>query len=284
MQNVVREMSENEIEIHDKEEDLVLAAKLGQTLLEQNEELSSENQRLIKKVEVNKCDNIAIFQTYLFQGLQQENFVLRRDLQVVEDYNNSLIDDLKSEILSLQDSLSKQGIKQQAAVWESSNIEEELTNENQRLTQQLLEAEAREVELRRAMQVMKERVRRYKTSLEDHFTYIESLKEEMSLILNNKTELQQQVSELEQEKDSLSDSLDFSVGKIFSLEKKQRDQENLLRSSERELLELKTSNQMLLEKLETWSFSRASSQSCNTSIMSELELCTSDSDLISQRR
>ena len=52
MQNVVSEMSQNEIEILDKEEDLVLAAKLGQTLLEQNEELSSENQRLIKKVEV----------------------------------------------------------------------------------------------------------------------------------------------------------------------------------------------------------------------------------------
>ena len=76
----------------------------------------------------------------MFQGLQQENFVLRRDLQVVEDYNNSLIDDLKSEISSLQDSLSKQGIKQQAAVWESSNLEEELTSQNQRLTQQLVEA------------------------------------------------------------------------------------------------------------------------------------------------
>ena len=220
----------------------------------------------------------------MFQGLQQENFVLRRDLQVVEDYNNSLIDDLKSKISSLQDSLSKQGIKQQAAVWESSNLEEELTSQNQRLTQQLVEAGEREAELRRAMQVMKEKMKRDTNSLEDHLTYIDSLKGEISLILNHKTELQHQVSELLQEKEGLSDSLDYSVGKIFSLEKKQRDQENLLRSSERELLELKTSNQILLEKLETWSFSRASSQSCNTSIMSELELCTSDSDLISYRR
>jgi len=130
---------------------------------------------------------------------------------------------------------------------------------------------------------MKEKLKRDKNSLEDHLTYIDSLKGEISLISNHKTELQHQVSQLLQEKDSLSDSLDYSVGKIFSLEKKQRDQENLLRSSERELLELKTSNQLMLEKMETWSFSRASSQSCNTSIMSELELCTSDSDLISYR-
>ena len=52
MQNVVNEMNQNDIEIQNKEEDLLLAAKLGQSLLEQNEELSSENQRLIKKVEV----------------------------------------------------------------------------------------------------------------------------------------------------------------------------------------------------------------------------------------
>jgi len=256
-----------ELQVQDKEEDLVLAAKLGQTLLEQNEELASENQRLIKRAEV----------------LQQENFVLRRDLQVVEDYNSSLIDDLKSEILSLQDSLSKQGMKQQAFVWESTNLEQELTDQNHRLSQQLVEAGERETELRRAMHTLREKVNRERSNLEDHFTYIESLKGEISLVLDNKAELQKHVGELVHDKESLSDSLDYSVGKIFSLEKKQRDQENLLRSSERELIELKTSNQYLLEKLETWSFSRSSSQSCNTSILSELELCASDNEMISYR-
>ena len=192
--------------------------------------------------------------------------MLRRDLQVVEDYNSSLIDDLKSEILSLQDSLSKQGMKQQAFVWESTNLEQELTDQNQRLSKQLVEAGERETELRRAMQTLREKVNRERSNLEDHFTYIESLKGEISLVLDNKAELQKHVGELVHDKESLSDSLDYSVGKIFSLEKKQRDQENLLRSSERELIELKTSNQYLLEKLETWSFSRSSSQSCNTSI------------------
>ena len=38
MQNVVNEMNQNDIEIQNKEEDLLLAAKLGQSLLEQNEE------------------------------------------------------------------------------------------------------------------------------------------------------------------------------------------------------------------------------------------------------
>jgi hypothetical protein len=44
--------SSTEIQLKEKEDDLVLAAKLGQTLLEQNEELTSENNRLLKKIEV----------------------------------------------------------------------------------------------------------------------------------------------------------------------------------------------------------------------------------------
>ena len=46
--------SSAETQLEEREDDLVLAAKLGQTLLEQNEELTSENNRLLKKIEV-KC-------------------------------------------------------------------------------------------------------------------------------------------------------------------------------------------------------------------------------------
>jgi predicted nucleic acid-binding Zn-ribbon protein len=65
--------------------------------------------------------------------------------------------------------------------------------------------------------------------LEDHLTYIDSLTGEISLTLDNKAELEKHVSQLVKEKESLSDSLDYSVGEILSLEKRPRDQENLLR-------------------------------------------------------
>ena len=131
------------------------------------------------------------------------------------------------------------------------------------------------------MRSVKENFQRERHELEEHFSYIQSLKEEISVTLEKKAELERHICELACERDNLSDSLDYSVGKIFSLERRQRDQENLLRSSERELEELRTSNHYLMEKLETWSVSvsRCSSPSCRTSIMSELELSASDSDL-----
>ena len=44
-----------ETQLEEREDDLVLAAKLGQTLLEQNEELTSENNIILKKIEVKCC-------------------------------------------------------------------------------------------------------------------------------------------------------------------------------------------------------------------------------------
>ena len=58
--------SSTEIQLKEKEDDLVLAAKLGQTLLEQNEELTSENNRLLKKIEV-KLNIVHLMNFYLYQ-------------------------------------------------------------------------------------------------------------------------------------------------------------------------------------------------------------------------
>ena len=44
--------SSTETQFDEKEDDLVLAPKLGHTLLVKNKELTSENNRLLKKIEV----------------------------------------------------------------------------------------------------------------------------------------------------------------------------------------------------------------------------------------
>ena len=87
--------------------------------------------------------------------------------------------------MSLQDSLSNQRVTQQAVVWENSNLEKELKNQNQRLSKQLVEAGEREAELRRSMQSLREKVNRERSNLEDHFTYIDSLKGEISRTLTS---------------------------------------------------------------------------------------------------
>ena len=211
--------------------------------------------------------------------LQQETFVLKRQFQVSEDCNRSLVYEMQSEISGLRDSLSRQSKKQQTFLRDSSEMESELKEQIQRQSKQLGEAGEREAEMKKEMRSVKENLQRERSNLDEHLSYIQTLKGEISLTVEKKAELEMHICELACERDNLSDSLEHSVGKIFSLERKQKDQENLLRSSERELEELRTSNHYLMEKLEVWSVSRCSSPSFRSSIMSELELSASDSDM-----
>ena len=94
-------------------------------------------------------------------------------------------------------------MKQQEFVWENSNLERELRelrDQNHRMSKQLVEAGEREAELRRSMQSLREKVNRERSNLEDQFTYIDSLKGEISLTLDNKAELEKQVNKLAVEK------------------------------------------------------------------------------------
>ena len=104
----------------------------------------------------------------------------------------------------------------------------------------------------------------------DHYIYIESLKGELSQNINKKSELEKQICEVTLENGNLSESLNFSHNKILLLEKRHNDQSNLLRSTERELGELRASNSYLTERLETLS-NRMTFASGNGSFMSEIE-------------
>ena len=69
--------------------DLILAATLGKTLLEQNEELTSEYYKVIRKLET----------------LTQDNFDLRTQLDLSEEASNQLIQELQEEVSVLREKL-----------------------------------------------------------------------------------------------------------------------------------------------------------------------------------
>ena len=143
----------------------------------------------------------------------------------------------------------------------------------------LEEAKERESELKRKANRLEKKYEREKGDVDEQISYIQSLKEEVSLAMEKKRELDHIIHELGCERDNLLHSLDFSVGKITFFERRHRDQENLINSSEREIDELRASNHQLMEKLEAWSVSISSSPSFMTSMNLELELSASDSDL-----
>ena len=112
--------------------------------------------------------------------------------------------------------------------------------------------------------------------IQEHFGYVESLREEISSVIDKKAELETQIKSMSKERANLTQTLDQSSDKILHLERKQKDQDILVRSREKDIEELRAGNHHLLERLETMSSSRSSSPSFHMSLLSEIEMSGSD--------
>ena len=211
----------------------------------------------------------------MFQTATQENFELRRQLDLAEETSGAVIAELQAEISQLKEKIIERN--------QRGSSEHSLREEIERLNFQLAVSGQINDSLTRELKTVNESLRREKISMEELAQDSKSRESERNILAEKKEDLEKQILILKLEKDSLSNSLENAVSKIGSMERKQQDQENVMRLSEREVEELKTSNNYLLEKLELWSMSHSSSPTLKTSLMSELELSTSDSDTSLQR-
>ena len=200
--------------------------------------------------------------------MTQENYELKRQLDLAEETNNSLISELQSEVRMLKDKLVERS--------QNSETEQCLKDDIDRLNSELQEALDKQEAYIREIRVAHDDLKRERLNNEEQIKDILAMKADMKHLSERKDDLERLVLALQMEKESLSISLEEAVAKIIILEKKQSDHETVIRTNEREMEELKTSNHYLLEKLELWSMSHSSSPTLKTSLMSELELSSSD--------
>ncbi|XKL67301.1 hypothetical protein PGB90_002792 [Kerria lacca] len=89
-----------------------------------------------------------------------------------------------------------------------------------------------------------------KSSLQDHQSSLEVLKEEIQLMSEKKIELEKRIHSIQSDRDGLSTALDEATDRIMMLERQTREQEIQLRVCKRELDELRSVNGTLGNRLE----------------------------------
>merc|ERR1719400_185302 len=173
---------------------------------------------------------------------------------------------------------------QRSAEKEKSLLITQLTEQNQRLTSQLKDSSKIEESLTCELQSMRDQVNHKKTSMTEHVTHLETLRDEITIMTERKLDLERRIEALYSEREGLSTTLDESADRIVMLEKESREQDSMIRNSKKEINELKATNSALTDRLDSIYRSSSISPHGNLSLLNEMEISDSEKSLNGSRR
>ncbi|XP_058455218.1 bicaudal D-related protein homolog isoform X2 [Malaya genurostris] len=246
-------------QLHQKEADLLLAAELGKALLEKNEELKKQQEKLIDEYSIK------------LEKLEQEKYILKRQLEITSSENDAVILELQSDIKQFKQKLDAQEQIMRQMEREKNTLIEELTAQNTRLSNELKKSNATELQLSAQLQEIKEQCNRRTLSIQDHVNSLESLKNELRLILEKKNELENRLHMSSNEKENLTMALNEASERIHILERSTKEQDTKYQMTVQTLDRLERENGTLSERLESFDSQRSNPSDPNhSSLLQEM--------------
>ncbi|XP_028159996.1 bicaudal D-related protein homolog [Ostrinia furnacalis] len=224
-------------QLQQKESDLLLAAELGKALLEKNEELKKEQERVVEEY------------SKKLEELEQEKHLLRRRLDTEQGEYEARLLELQNDIRELTAKIDSRDTSVKQRDEEKASLIAELTAQNSRLTAQLKESSATEAQLMAQLEGLKDQCSMRKTSLQDHVQSLESLKAELALVSDKRAELERRLTTSLHDKDNLMQQLDEANDRITALERQLKEQEHLYHNTLKELERLQRSHDTLAERI-----------------------------------
>lgn len=226
-------------QLQQKESDLLLAAELGKALLDTNEELKKEQERITEEY------------SKKLEELEQEKHLLRRRLDTTQGEYEARILELQNDIRELTTKIGSRDTSVKQRDEEKASLIAELTAQNSRLTAQLKESSATEAQLMAQLEGLKDQCSMRKTSLQDHVHSLSSLKAELALVSDKKADLERRLTGSLQDKENLMQQLDEANDRIVALERQLKEQEHLYHNTLKELERLQRSHDTLAERIGT---------------------------------
>lgn len=209
-----------------RERDLVLAAELGKALLERNQELTKQAETLAEEYSAK------------LESLEQERHLLRRRLEEARDESEARALELQADVETLRSQLEEQNERARRAERDQATLVAELTAQNTRLADQLREAAKQEEQLLMEVKVLREKCALRNTTLQDHVSSLEILRDEVQLVSAQRTELERRSLELREERARAIAALEEAEERATALERLGHEAEHRARMAEHERDEL----------------------------------------------
>ncbi|KAG5332012.1 BICRD protein, partial [Acromyrmex charruanus] len=209
-----------------RERDLVLAAELGKALLERNQELTKQAETLAEEYSAK------------LESLEQERHLLRRRLEEARDESETRALELQADVESLRSQLEEQNERARRAERDQATLVAELTAQNTRLANQLREAAKQEEQLLAEVKRLRENCALRNTTLQDHVSSLEVLRDEVQLVSAQRTELERRSLELREERARAIAALEEAEERATAMERLGHEAEHRARVAEQERDEL----------------------------------------------
>ncbi|OXU24729.1 hypothetical protein TSAR_000090 [Trichomalopsis sarcophagae] len=172
------------------------------------------------------------------QGLEQERHLLRRKLEEARGESEARALELQADLESLRSQLDEQSERARRAERDQASLVTELTSQNARLADQLREAAKQEEQLLIELKLLREKCAIRNTTLQDHVSSLEVLKDEVQLVSAQRTELERRSLELREERARAIAALEEAEERATALERLGHEAERRAIVAERERDEL----------------------------------------------
>uniref|UniRef100_A0A3Q1EP03 BICD family like cargo adaptor 1 n=1 Tax=Acanthochromis polyacanthus TaxID=80966 RepID=A0A3Q1EP03_9TELE len=190
-----------------KEKDLVLAAKLGKALLERNQDLTKQYEKMHKDLNEK------------LEHLEQEKHELRRRMESREGEWESRVSELETDVQELQGELDRHQVQLREADRDKTKAISELSEQNHRLLEQLSRAAEVERQLSTQVHSLRDDFREKSMSTGQHMTRLETLQAEIKMLSERKMELERRVHAMLEENELLQNTVDDLRERTLVLEK-----------------------------------------------------------------
>ncbi|XP_037339280.2 BICD family-like cargo adapter 1 isoform X2 [Pungitius pungitius] len=221
-----------------KEKDLVLAAKLGKALLERNQDLTEQYEKMHKDLNEK------------LEHLEQEKHELRRRLESREGEWDGRVSELETDVQQLQGELELHQVQLRETDRDKTKAVSELSEQNHRLLEQLSRAAEVERQLSTQVHSLRDDFREKSMSTSQHMTRLETLQAEIKMLSERKMELEHRVHAVLEENELLQSTVDDLRERTLVLERQSHRKDLQLRQSQLELREVQVAHRQLSARLE----------------------------------
>ncbi|CAM4536222.1 unnamed protein product [Leuciscus chuanchicus] len=216
------------------EKDLILAAEMGQALLEKNVELAAQIEQMEREME----------------ATQQEKHVLQRRLEVRDLEASQREAELQADITSLRAQLEQKHVQSRDRRREESEQLTQLSNHNQKLVEQLAEAVTLEHTLRTELRALREEMEDSSFNKSISSARLDSLQAENRVLKERCIRIDERLNSTQEDNDRLRSERDGLRERVIELQTSLKDQKTELEQEHSTVFQLRTVNRTLQQRVQ----------------------------------